>query len=248
MGWTEYLAGFHRDHAGVTAQVLGVSRDRLGHTPYEWLAAAAARGRVLDVACGNAPWWSPAVDRRYVGLDESLRELALAQRAGASSLLRASAVAIPVATSSVDVVTCSMALMILSPPPTVLSEIRRVLVPGGILVATVPATSPLRAGDTVVAAGLLAALGRPLRYPNDALLADLPRMLTRAGLELVADERRRFEYPLTTSAAADLLVSSLYLPALSATRYRAARAYLRTVARVGVEFPVPIRRIVAVAR
>jgi SAM-dependent methyltransferase len=66
-------------------------------------------------------------------------ELAAARVAGAGPLLRASATAIPLRDVSVDVVTCSMSLMVFSPLPQVLAETARVLRPGGRLVATIPA-------------------------------------------------------------------------------------------------------------
>jgi hypothetical protein len=50
-----------------------------------------------------------------------------------------------------------------------------------------------------------------------------------------------------TAADAELFLSSLYLPGIAPARYRRAGAYVRVLARFGVELPVPIRRFVAVA-
>ncbi|ROO52016.1 methyltransferase family protein [Micromonospora sp. Llam0] len=181
-------------------------------------------------------------------MDASAGELSAARGRGAGPLVRASAAALPVAGASVEVVVCSMALQVLAPLPAVLAEITRVLVPGGRLVATWPDRGPLRPGDVLVLAGLLAVLGRGLRYPNDAALRRLPDLLTGAGLRLVDDERRRFGYPLLDAAAADRFLASLYLPDLPGYRYRTARTALRGLARARLTVPVPVRRIVAVRR
>jgi SAM-dependent methyltransferase len=138
-----------------------------------------------------------------------------------------------------------MALQVLTPLSCVLAEISRVLDPGGRLVATAPARGPLRATDLPVLAGLVTVLGRGLGYPNDPPLGRLSSTLARAGLRLVADERRCFRYPLRNAADADLFLASLYLPDLSERRRRAARAYLRAVARARIGLPVPIRRLTA---
>jgi SAM-dependent methyltransferase len=145
----------------------------------------------------------------------------------------------------VDAVTCSMALQVLAPLPRVLAEVGRVLRPGGQLVATVPARRPLRAADVPVLAGLLAALGRRIGYPNDEPMRRLPALLRPAGLVLVGDQHRRFAVPLRTAADADLVLASLYLPDLPERRRRAARAYLHALARARASLPLPIRRVVA---
>ncbi|MBB2504041.1 class I SAM-dependent methyltransferase [Amycolatopsis echigonensis] len=248
MVWQDYLAGFHRDRAGITDEVLRRSHDG-GNTPYEWLVAAVPEhGFVLDVACGSAPLWRAVGQRRYLGLDVSAAELAVARRSGAGPLVRASAAAIPARTGSVDVVVCSMALMVMTPLPVVLADVHRVLVRGGRLVATVPGRGPLRRGDWAVMIGLMVMLGRRLRYPNDDLLDDLDALLPASGLRVESDEHRRFGYRLNDRSDVDRFLDSLYLPDLPSTRYRVARAYLRACSRWGIELALPIRRIVATAR
>jgi SAM-dependent methyltransferase len=258
--WTEYLAGFHHERAGVTEVVLSRCVDRRGATPYDWLAelasdsaeppaaSLASRDRsdapVLDLACGSAPLRRVLAGCGYLGVDRSAAELSRAASQGAAPLVRADGAALPVADRTVRLVVCAMALMLLEPLPRVLAEIARVLRPGGRLIAIAPAHRPLTARDAGVAAGLVATVGR-LSYPNDAALANPSSGFAAAGLRLVGDESRRFTYRLTGPGDADLLLDSLYLPGVSRHRVRAGRAYLRALARVGATVPVPIRRLVA---
>jgi SAM-dependent methyltransferase len=175
----------------------------------------------------------------------TLAELAAARARGVPALIRADAAALPTPAASIDAVTCSMALHILGPLPDVLAEIGRVLRPGGLLVATIPARGPLPATDLPVLAGLLATLGRRLSYPNDPQLPHLASTLTAAGLHVVPDEYRCFRYPLRGGADTDMFLASLYLPDLPEWRGRAARTYLRALARTRISLPIPIRRIIA---
>ena len=82
--------------------------------------------------------------RSWIGLDTSAAELAAARAAGAGPLLPARALAIPLRDASVDVVVCSMSLMLTTPVAQVVAEIARVQRPGGLLAATIPAAGPLR--------------------------------------------------------------------------------------------------------
>jgi SAM-dependent methyltransferase len=241
--WPGYLADFHTRLPGITEAVLRHARAANGDA-YDWLAdAVPTHGTVLDLACGNAPLWTRLTGRTYIGVDLNRAELDAAGQRGAARQIQATAAALPMRDASINTVTCSMALQILSPLPTVLAEISRVLEPGGHMVATTPARGPLRATDLPVLAGLLAGLGHRLGYPNDPLLRQLPSILTKAGLILVTDERRCFRYPLGNSADADLFLASLYLPDLPQWRRRTTSTYLRALTRARISLPVPIRRI-----
>lgn len=245
-GWADYLAGFHTSRPGITERVLSRACGGDGGDAYDWLAAAVPNGgRVLDLACGSAPVQPRLPDCGYVGIDLSATELSLARRHAAGRLVRGSVSMLPVADDSIDVVVCSMGLQVLTPLPSTLAEVTRVLVPGGRLVATVPDRRPLRVADLPAIAGLLTMIGRGLGYPNDRLLAHLPALLARAGLRLLKDERRRYNYRLADAADAETFLASLYLPGLPRRRYRAALAVLQAMARARVTLPVPVRRIVA---
>jgi SAM-dependent methyltransferase len=245
MTWDGYLEGFHAARPGITERVLRRARDG-GTDPYDWLAEVVPpRGRVLDLGCGSAPLSRMLAGRSWIGLDTSGAELDAARAAGAGPLLRARASAIPLRDASVDVVACSMSLMVTTPVPQVVAEIARVLRPGGLLAATIPAAGPLRPADRVAVAGLIAALGRAPAYPAGRGTPRIPALLAGHGLRVTADTRRRFGYPLRGPADAGQFLSSLYLPGTPAARCRLARGYLRFLARLGYEMPVPLRRITA---
>lgn len=243
--WAGYLDRFHQQRPGITETVLSHCADRNGLNPYQWAAAPAGQtGPVLDLACGSGPLWPYLTTRPYLGVDRSAGELSLAAARGAGPLALADATALPLADRTVRVVVCAMALMIMQPLERVLTEAARVLRSDGHLVAVVPANRPLGVAGTLVAAGLLAATG-PLRYPNDAALADPAGVFGQAGLRIVADDTRGFSHRLGTPARSDALLDSLYLPGRSPRRVHAARAWLRALAMVGATVPVPLRRLVA---
>lgn len=151
-------------------------------------AAALPPGPLLDLACGDGhllallahsakPSRSAATPpaaastttaRPLLGVDFSAGELAAARaRLGAAVLLhRARAQALPLADASVAVITCHMALMLMAEPEVVVAELRRVLRPGGRLLAVLPAvpvppdTPPDTPPDPLTAAFLAAMAGQ----------------------------------------------------------------------------------------
>lgn len=251
--WVTYLDEFHAERAGITERVLRrcqAPHDLSNGTsdgaqvpaldPYQWVAARAGTGRrVVDLACGSAPLHRELAGAHdYLGVDTSVAELCLAAERGAPVAL-ADARRLPLADGSVDTVVSSMALMLL-PPGEVLSEVARVLRAGGRFVAMLPASAPLSARDRLTYAQLLLALrmGR-FRYPQD--LRTLARGGWEYGLHVVADERRRFTYPLEQGAG-KLLLESLYLPDPSEQdRARARRLVSRWT---HGELGIPLRLLV----
>ncbi len=242
--WPTYLRAFHRDRAGITERVLAQARDR-GLSPYAWVTEPVrAAGFTLDLAGGSGALVGLLpTGTGTVLIDASVAELNLARRRGCGNSIQADATRLPLPDSSIDTVVCSMALMLL-PLGDALGETRRVLRPGGLLVATIPATSPLTLSDRRHYVRLLLALRQPgLRYPNDSALDRPVDLFTRAGLVLVADERRRFVLRIGDPATGQLLLDSLYLPGLTARRATAGRRVVRRW--TGVELGIPLRRLIA---
>ncbi|MFL6074731.1 MAG: class I SAM-dependent methyltransferase [Mycobacteriales bacterium] len=126
---------------------------------------------VLDVGCGTgwlaaglrgaAPWAT------VIGVDLSAGMVGRARAAGAWPLLRGDAQRLPVATASVDVVTCRGVLHHLPDVPAALAEWRRVLRPGGAVVLCSEPTPAVDRHGAVLVRGLLGVLRRPLTPEED---------------------------------------------------------------------------------
>lgn len=241
--WSRYIERFHRDRPGITEAVLARALDDDGIDPYQWLTSSLpGRGPVVDLGCGSGPT-SRGIPG-WIGLDVSMPELQCARSRGRSRLVQARAEAAPIATGSVAGVVAAMSLMVTDDAAAVLAEAARLLEPGGSIVLLLPALGPLTAMDRVRYAGLLLAVGRTaMPFPRPEVGHDVTRLLDVAGLEVRADEARRFAYRTGTAASADLLIDSLYLPGVSATRVRLARF----VARHWGASPlgIPLRRLIA---
>jgi SAM-dependent methyltransferase len=254
--WASYVAAFHADRAGITEDVLETARDSSGLSPYDRLARvvegfltarAAPSGRparVVDLACGSAPVARRLEGHTVLGVDMSAAELALARDRGVS-VIRADASRLPLPDASVDAAVMSMALMLV-PLRQVLSEVHRVLRPGGVVAATVPHTRPLPVRDRLRYGRLCVALRRAgLAYPNDQDLVLPDERFRAAGLVLQHDTELAFSYDVASTAHAERLLASLYLPDVHPDRMRAARRVVRRWA--GSTIGTPIRLLVAVA-
>jgi SAM-dependent methyltransferase len=243
--WDDYIETFHLQRPGITEDVLLHARAG-SRTPYDWAidALGAVDPVVVDVACGSAPLYPRLHSRGWVGMDQSAAELGRAAERDARPLLRSQADATPIMSESAGAALCSMALMIVHPLDVVMMEVARVLRAGGIFIALVPDDGPLTLSDRVRYARLLVALRRRrLSYPNDGRLRDSRALLSRAGLQLVSDERCRFVCPITDSSVAVACVRSLYLPGEEPHRIAAAERVAQHW--VGSELGLPLRRIVA---
>lgn len=247
-GWSAYLATFHQERAGITEEILAAATSG-GQNPYQWLLdALPAGGHVLDLACGSAPLLRWGFDGRWTGVDRSPRELDLAGGAAGARVVRAEAAYLPFADQRFSAAVCSMALMLLQPLGPCLEEVRRVLVPGGTVVALLPGgAGPLGAGDLWRWGRVLAALGRVrFEYPNPGVLSRAATDLNRHGWEIADDDRRRFGYQIADRRAAQRFVDSLYVPGARPARHAAAH---RVAGRwAGAEIGIPLRRLVLRSR
>jgi ubiquinone/menaquinone biosynthesis C-methylase UbiE len=123
-------------------------RNRLLHH-HRQQTLASARGLVLEVGVGsgvNLPLYGPAVTR-VVGLDPSPQLLRLASRRAADavvpvSLLRGSAEHVPFADAVFDTIVMTWTLCSIPNPMAALTEMRRVLRPGGRLIFVEHGLSP----------------------------------------------------------------------------------------------------------
>lgn len=144
----DHLRAVHKSHPGFTEDCAGQCHDEQGRTSYEWLAEAVSQDHhsVLDLACGSGALLSILNERvpaqtQLLGVDMSPDELALARDrlpVGRADLVEGRAQHLDhLADGSLDVVLCHWALTLMDPVPPVLSEIARVLAPGGRFAAIV---------------------------------------------------------------------------------------------------------------
>jgi SAM-dependent methyltransferase len=121
-----------------------VARNRLAYrqmaAALEYAARRYATGRLVDIGCGTKPWlatFAPHV-REHVGIDHQQTPHGLSQVD-----IVADAYDIPLDDASVDTVLLTEVLEHLEAPDRALAECRRILRPGGHLIATTPFSWPL---------------------------------------------------------------------------------------------------------
>ena len=103
-------------------------------------AAAYARGVLVDVGCGKKPFvalFQPRVTT-YVGLDYPETCIPLG---GTRAEVFGTASQLPLRSSTADTVLLTEVLEHVAEPLVVLSELHRVLKPGGVLLLTAPMSS-----------------------------------------------------------------------------------------------------------
>ncbi len=243
--WRRYLDEFHDDNAGVTEDALTPSVNDTGDNPYVWSAQALRTdGLVIDVGCGSGPMATHCP--HWIGMDTSSGELRVAAARGRASLVVASASDLPIADGVAGAVVAIMSLMVVDDPRAVLREASRVMRANGRLVIVVPSTGPLTTADKIRYLVLLAALGQvSIPFPHPQIGKHIPDLLAvnELGFTTIADETRRFAFPLRTRDDADLFVRSLYLPNASRRKLTAAHAVVRSWGHGTIG--IPLRRVVA---
>lgn len=251
VNWRQYLEKFHRERAGVTEAVLSRAFS-VDHTPYRWLARAvsADAALVVDLACGSGPMSRELAQpgRTVIGLDLSASELGVAANQGAGPWVQADMLRLPFHDSSVDVVTSSMGLVVVTPLTQVLREVARVLRPGGVLAAIAPALRPLGPGDVRVLTRISGRIRTKPQFPGPVELAGFTRTLRAHGLRRVEDQRERYRFTIRSRSDAELMMSALYLPNTRWSRVERAIEYLedRLDKHETVDVTIPIRRVVAI--
>lgn len=251
VNWRGYLAEFHAERAGVVEDVL--SRSRGGdHSPYRWLARAvsADANLVLDLACGSGAMSRELArpGRTVIGLDRSADELALAVGRGPGPWVRGDALSLPFADGSMDAVTSSIGLAVVTPLSSVVAECARVLRPGGVLAAIAPALRPLEPRDLRVLTRINTRLRTKPQYPGPLELVGFTKIAESHGLRRVEDGRERYSFVVRDRTDAELMMRALYLPQTRWSRVESAIELLEDrAARKGpFEVAIPMRRVVAI--
>jgi ubiquinone/menaquinone biosynthesis C-methylase UbiE len=129
---------FYQHH--ILPRLLHVVMQQEATVPFRRRVIGAAEGRVLEVGIGsglNLPLYGPSV-RTVIGLDPSPELLLMARDRAATALvpvelLEGSAETVPLDDASIDTVITTWTLCTIPDAPRALSELRRVLRPGGAL-------------------------------------------------------------------------------------------------------------------
>jgi SAM-dependent methyltransferase len=155
----DYLRDFHDRHPGITAHAFGRGRCTDGRSSYQVLSdAVAGRTRVLDVGCGDGALVATTPAPLVAGVDLSGVDLIAARRRRPSMILaRATAQNLPFRAGTFDACTSHLSLMLMNDVDQVVAELSRVLEPGGVFAAVLPA-KPL-GGDVLE---VFIALARPI--------------------------------------------------------------------------------------
>jgi len=246
--WDAYVASYHDERPGITEEGLGHARHPEVGTPHQWLAEAlpGVVGDVVDLACGSCPMQPLLNYRTYLGVDRNDAELAAAAALGRGPTQRGDVTRLELPDASVDTVVMSMALMLVDVEQT-LTEAFRVLRPGGLFAAMVPAIWPAALTDLPAVTTLTIALRGPGSMPRTLTVRSLRANLRQAGFEQETFERRRFPFPIESAADARLAVTSLYTPGRSASQLQRAEHWLTRLAELPVpaQLPVPLLRVTA---
>lgn len=238
--------GLHRP--GATEAVLSQSFGG-GRTPYEWLARAVSSSAtmVLDLACGAGAMVErlEKPGRTVIGLDRSWPEVAEATRRGRGPVVQGHASYLPFADGSFDAVVSSLGISLVADRARFLSEVARVLRPGGVFAALTPSLRPASVEDLRLISRLTGYLRVASHLPGVTEFK-ARAALTAAGLIKAEDKRAKYYYEVTDEEAATTLFAGLRAPA-DPERVESALDFLRGRRTEGaVLVPLPMRRIIAI--
>jgi ubiquinone/menaquinone biosynthesis C-methylase UbiE len=154
--------------------------------------AARARGRVLEIGSGTGAqlrWYAPGTDVTALEPDDGMRarmERRAAEAAARVRVVGGHAEALPFADAAFDAAVSAFALCTVTDPAAALAELRRVLVPSGMLLLLEHVHLEWEPGRGVqsAAAPAWAALAGGCRLDRDTL-----RSAAEAGFRLVARRR-----------------------------------------------------------
>lgn len=219
-------------------------------TPYEWLArsVSTSASTVLDLACGAGAMIERLREpgRTVIGLDRSEAELVEAQHRRRGPLVLGHASYLPFADDSFDAVVSSLGIAVVADRPRLMSEVARVLRPGGVFAALTPSLRPANPQDL----WLITRLAQILRVTP--LLPGITEFRARdellaAGLTKAEDRRAKYYVEVATREDAERLLAGLR-GATTRSRTMAAVDFLAARAEQSgpVRVPLPMRRLIAI--
>ncbi|MDO5736690.1 MAG: class I SAM-dependent methyltransferase [Propionibacteriaceae bacterium] len=217
------------------------------HTPYEWLARAVSSSatKILDLSCGASGLGGrlAAPGRTVITVDETKTCLRAAD--DGRPVVQADNRHLPFAAGVFDAVVTSLGLGLADDRLEFLTEVSRVLRPGGVFAALTPSLRPMNMDDLRIASQLGGYLRVSPQLPGTVEFR-AKTMLGAVGLTKMEDLRGRHYFEVRNRADAEVLIGGLRQAgdrarAQSAIDFLAGRAATNPV-----RVPLPMRRIVAI--
>jgi SAM-dependent methyltransferase len=183
-----------------------------------WVAdhvAWSGRETAIDVGCGPGPYFQVLGQRaaQVVGLDLSFGMLTSisGERMRGVAAVAADAQWLPIASCSVDVVVCAHMLYHVPDIALAFAEVRRVLRPGGHLLAAANGVRDKLEILQVWAEAATAVLGRPFHPPSwgERFNLDIAADMAAPMLEVVAVDRSEGRFVLPDAGPALVWIDSL---------------------------------------